>query len=86
MSVTSARVNDAARRPPLLASIFFAAPLAAAGPGAAPAAPGQRSTEAGRAQPAPLVLIHGTIIMSGEALYDAGGESKQRGGTHRGPN
>jgi predicted amidohydrolase YtcJ len=60
MSVTSARVNDAARR--RIVVISFAALLAAAGPGAAPAAPGQASAAARRAAPAQLVLIHGTIL------------------------
>ena len=76
MSVTSARVNHSARRPPLIGVISFAALLAAAGPGAAPAAPGQpsaaprrpspapvqASAAASRAPPAQLVLIHGTIL------------------------
>jgi predicted amidohydrolase YtcJ len=60
MSITSARVNDAARRPSVV--ISFAALLAGAGPGAAPAAPGQASAAAGGAPPAQLVLIHGTIL------------------------
>jgi hypothetical protein len=58
MSVTSARVNLAARRG--IVAIAFAALLAAAGPGTALGAHGE--AEAKRAPTAQLVLIHGTIL------------------------
>ncbi len=90
MCVTSARVNDAPRRrPPLIAILPFAALLAAAPPGAAPAAlaaPGQPSAAAGRALPALLVPIHATILMNGGVCYDADGESQQHGGAPHGRN
>jgi hypothetical protein len=76
MSVTSARVNDAART--RIVVISFAVLLAAAGPGRAL---GEWLQGAGWDED----NLHCRItIMNGEVVYNADGESKQRGGTHHG--
>jgi predicted amidohydrolase YtcJ len=71
MSVTPARVNDAAATLPIIPLITLLALLTAAGVSMAPAAPGQAPPPTGQAPggaepasapPAQLVLIHGKIL------------------------